>query len=237
MDGSTTKKTINTGDLVPNVSIGARKDLTDRRWRRLEPLLPCGERRGRPPKWSRRQQVDGIRWRTRVGAPWRDVPERYGHRQSVYHLFRRWQRAGIWAFIWAKPMAFADAAGLIVWSVSVDSTIKPCPPARRRCPPRCRRAGRTAGRRATRSRAGALARWPDHQDPPSVRAGPQTDGGSGHRRSARRQPAVPAGAVRVARSGRGGRAPVRTGFWPTRPIPPRPTALICAVVGSRPPFR
>ncbi|MEV2226928.1 transposase [Nocardia vinacea] len=42
------------------------------------PLLPRGKKAGRPPKWSKRQIIDGIRWRTRVGAPWRDVPDRYG---------------------------------------------------------------------------------------------------------------------------------------------------------------
>ncbi|WP_370464075.1 transposase [Micromonospora sp. AP08] len=59
----------------------------------LEPLLPrpCGS--GGPPKWSRRQLIDGIRWRTRVGSPWRDVPALYGPWQTVYGLFRRWQRA------------------------------------------------------------------------------------------------------------------------------------------------
>jgi transposase len=67
--------------------------------------------------------MDGIRWRVRVGAPWRDVPERYGHWQSVYGLFRCWQRAGVWPLVWAKLMAFAETAGLIGWSVSVDSTI------------------------------------------------------------------------------------------------------------------
>lgn len=67
--------------------------------------------------------MDGIRWRVRVGAPWRDVPERYGHWQSVYGLFRCWQRAGIWPLVWAKLMAFAEAGGLIGWSVSVDSTV------------------------------------------------------------------------------------------------------------------
>ncbi|WP_408626651.1 transposase [Actinopolyspora erythraea] len=34
---------------------------------------------GRRPTWTRRQLLDGIRWRVRDGAPWRDVPERYGH--------------------------------------------------------------------------------------------------------------------------------------------------------------
>jgi transposase len=108
---------------VARLSIGARKDLTDRQWGVLEPLLPRPKRPGRPPKWTRRQLVDGIRWRVRAGAPWRDVPERYGHWQSVYGLFRCWQRVGVWPLIWAKLMAFADAAGLIGWSVSVDSTV------------------------------------------------------------------------------------------------------------------
>ncbi|MBA9003454.1 IS5 family transposase [Thermomonospora cellulosilytica] len=112
---------------MARVSITARRDLTDRQWRVLQRvlgrLLPRDGRLGRPAKWTRRQLLDGIRWRTRVGAPWRDVPERYGHWQSVYGLLRRWQREGIWPLIWAKLMAFADAAGLVGWSVSVDSTI------------------------------------------------------------------------------------------------------------------
>ncbi|MEV6297494.1 transposase [Streptomyces sp. NPDC051896] len=50
-------------------------DLTNSQWARLEPLLPQGIKRGRPPVWTRRQLIDGIQWRTRTGAPWREVPE------------------------------------------------------------------------------------------------------------------------------------------------------------------
>ncbi|MFF5782989.1 transposase [Streptomyces virginiae] len=56
----------------------ARGDLTDAQWARLEPLLPVGGKPGRLRLWTRRQLIDGIRWRTRAGTPWRDVPERYG---------------------------------------------------------------------------------------------------------------------------------------------------------------
>ncbi len=52
-------------------------------WAVLEPLLPVGEKPGRPPKWAKRQLIDGIRSRTRTDAPWRDVPERYGKRETV----------------------------------------------------------------------------------------------------------------------------------------------------------
>ncbi|MFE3215188.1 transposase [Streptomyces antimycoticus] len=55
-----------------------RHDLTNAQWAKLEPLLPAGKKSGRPPVHTKRQLIDGIRWRARAGAPWRDVPERYG---------------------------------------------------------------------------------------------------------------------------------------------------------------
>ena len=108
---------------MDTIAVTARADLTDAQWAVLESLLPKGKKPGRPPKWSKRQLIDGIRWRTRVGSPWRDVPAQYGPWQTVYGLFRRWQRDGTWARIWTGLQALADAAGLITWDVSVDSTI------------------------------------------------------------------------------------------------------------------
>ncbi|MFC5958038.1 IS5 family transposase [Streptomyces pratens] len=100
-----------------------RHDLTNAQWAKLEPLLPVGRKPGRPPVHTERQLIDGIRWRTRAGAPWRDVPERYGPWETVYGLFRRWQRDGTWHRIFEQLQARADAEGLIDWDVSVDSTI------------------------------------------------------------------------------------------------------------------
>jgi hypothetical protein len=57
----------------------------------LEPLLLVGKKPGRPSTWTRRQLIDGIRWRIRAGTPWRDVPLVYGSWQAVYGLFRRWR--------------------------------------------------------------------------------------------------------------------------------------------------
>jgi transposase len=108
---------------VATLAVTRRFDLSDEQWARLEPLLPVPTKSGRPPKWTKRQLIDGIRWRVRVGAPWRDVPECYGSWQAVYALFRRWQRAGVWQQILTGLQARADAAGLITWDVSVDSTI------------------------------------------------------------------------------------------------------------------
>ncbi|WP_246258700.1 transposase, partial [Amycolatopsis anabasis] len=108
---------------MASVAVAGRADLSDARWAVLQPLLPVGKKPGRPPKWTKRQLIDGIRWRIRTGTPWRDVPAVYGPWQTVYGLFRRWQRAGIWQCILTALQAHADADGEIVWDVSVDSTI------------------------------------------------------------------------------------------------------------------
>ena len=108
---------------MDTIAVTRRFDLTDAQWAALEPALPgpCGL--GRPPKWSKRQLIDGIRWRTRVGSPWRDVPALYGPWQTVYGLFRQWQRDGTWLALLSVLQAVGDAAGRIAWDVSVDSTV------------------------------------------------------------------------------------------------------------------
>lgn len=101
----------------------ARHDLTDLQWAVLERLLPQGKKPGRPALHSKRRLIDGIRWRTRAGVPWRDVPPFYGPWQCVYWLYRRWQLDGVWSVILTALQTRADAAGLITWDVSVDSTV------------------------------------------------------------------------------------------------------------------
>lgn len=71
-----------------------RYDLTDFEWSVIEPLLPM-DRRGPKPK-NNRQILNGIFWILRAGAPWRDLPERYGPYTTAYNRFNRWRKAGIW---------------------------------------------------------------------------------------------------------------------------------------------
>ncbi|MFE7246186.1 transposase [Streptomyces sp. NPDC057580] len=100
------------------ITVLGRGDLTDEQWTVLEPLLPKVTRVGRPPVWSRRQLIDGIRFRVRTGVPWRDVPVEYGPWGRVYDLFRRWQRNGIWQRILTRLQSLADAKGVITWDLS-----------------------------------------------------------------------------------------------------------------------
>jgi transposase len=74
-----------------------RGELTDRQWTQLAPLLPP-ERPKKPghPWQPHRQVLNGILWRLRTGAPWRDVPARYGPWQTCYDRYVRWQHQGLW---------------------------------------------------------------------------------------------------------------------------------------------
>ncbi len=62
-------------------------------------------------------------WKYRTGAPWRDVPERFGKWNSIYKRFNRWAEDGTWENVLAEVQKQADAAGKIDWVVSIDSTI------------------------------------------------------------------------------------------------------------------
>jgi transposase len=101
-----------------------RTELTDIQWERLQPLLPPQKpQTGRPNK-SHRTIINGILWILRTGAPWRDLPERYGSWKTVSSRFYRWQSAGIWQRILEKLQQRADGGGKLDWSLHyVDSTV------------------------------------------------------------------------------------------------------------------
>ena len=73
-----------------------RYELTDEEWNRIAPLLPPENtgKQGRPRK-DNRIILNGMVWLARSGAPWRDLPERYGSLQTVYSCFRKWIDVGI----------------------------------------------------------------------------------------------------------------------------------------------
>ena len=102
----------------------SRNELTEAQWARLQPLLPPQKAwTGRPAK-DHRLVLNGILWIHRTGAPWRDLPDRYGPWQTVATRFYRWRAAGIWDALLAALQQRADAAGRLDWAVHyVDATI------------------------------------------------------------------------------------------------------------------
>lgn len=75
-------------------------DLTDAEWAILEPLVPAVKsgtaKGGRPPKYDRRQIINGIFYLLRNGVSWRNLPHDLPPWRSVYEYFRQWRENGAW---------------------------------------------------------------------------------------------------------------------------------------------
>jgi transposase len=100
----------------------SRTDLSERQWLQLEPHLPGDPCRGHAYV-DHRRVLNGILWRLKTGAPWRDVPARYGPWQTCYDRFVRWSRNGTWQRILKLLQAKADASGQIDWEgAALDAT-------------------------------------------------------------------------------------------------------------------
>ena len=98
-----------------------RFDLTDAEWRVIEPLLPPhGLGRTRVDD---RRVLDAIFYILRTGAPWRDLPERFGNWNTIYKNFNRWAAQGVWERVLERTQSMAQQAGELDWVASIDSTI------------------------------------------------------------------------------------------------------------------
>lgn len=100
-----------------------RHALRDDQWRIVQPLLPAHHGPGRPPK-DQRLVLDGILWILGTGAPWRDLPERFGPWKTVYERFRAWTRIGVFDAVLSALESCRHADGGIDWQLfAIDSTI------------------------------------------------------------------------------------------------------------------
>lgn len=95
-----------------------RYEISDEEWERLEKYFPARElgQMGRPRN-DDRQMLNGIIWIVRSGAPWRDVPERYGSWNTVYSRFVQWEKTGLFQKILDELGEEADLQEL-----SIDSS-------------------------------------------------------------------------------------------------------------------
>jgi transposase len=96
-----------------------RYELTDEEWAKLEPLLPAERGHWGRPRISNRQVLNGMFWILRSGAPWRDLPERYGPWKTVYNRFNRWAKAGVFETVFQTLVAHEP----IDETLMIDSTI------------------------------------------------------------------------------------------------------------------
>ena len=95
-----------------------------RGWRR------CSRHNGRrgstggKPCVDHRRVINGLLWLDRTGAPWRDIPARYGPWSTIASRFYRWRAQGRWQRILDTLQQDADAQGTLDWETHyVDGTV------------------------------------------------------------------------------------------------------------------
>jgi transposase len=67
--------------------------------------------------------LNGILWVLRTGAPWRDLPERYGKWTTIYSRFQRWRKSGTWERMFAKLQTALARENNVDWEIHfLDST-------------------------------------------------------------------------------------------------------------------
>lgn len=95
-----------------------RYALSDEQWEKIRDLLPgrdgCRGRSGQ----DNRLFIDAVLWILRSGAPWRDLPERYGDWKNTHHRFSRWAKSKVWEQIFQVLTKDVDNEYLMI-----DSTI------------------------------------------------------------------------------------------------------------------
>ena len=94
-----------------------RHEIADDDWKRIEDFLPG--RAGDPgvTAMDNRLFVNAVLWIAKTGAPWRDLPERFGPWNSAWKRFDRWAKKGVWRRVFE---ALQDPD--LEWAI-IDSTV------------------------------------------------------------------------------------------------------------------
>lgn len=101
--------------------MGRRYEIGDEEWERVKDMLPGREGQAGGIAEDNRLFLNGVIWIAKSGAPWRDLPERYGKWNSVWRRFRRWALSGRWEKIFRELSVDADVEELLIDSTAVKA--------------------------------------------------------------------------------------------------------------------
>jgi transposase len=92
-----------------------RYELSDEQFALIEPFFPKAGPAGGHPWSDHRPILNGLFWKLHSGAPWRDIPERYGPWSTIYDRYRTWCQEGRFACILVTLRQTLDHHGLLDW--------------------------------------------------------------------------------------------------------------------------
>src|SRR5262245_40372932 len=73
-----------------------RHELTDQQWEQISPHLPGQKHHPGRTAEDNRLFVNAVFWIAKTGAPWRDLPERFGNWNSIFQRYNRWCKRRVW---------------------------------------------------------------------------------------------------------------------------------------------
>jgi len=92
----------------------SRELLRDDQWERIQELLPGKKTDCGVTARNNRFFIEAVLWIARTGAPWRDLPDSFGHWHRVYVRYNRWAKKGIWERVFETFSGDADLEYLMV---------------------------------------------------------------------------------------------------------------------------
>ena len=91
-----------------------RHELTDRQYDKIKDFLPGREETVGVTAQDNRLFVNAVIWIFKTGAPWRDLPERFGKWSSIHKRFTRWSKSGVFDKIFRILSEDADMEFLLM---------------------------------------------------------------------------------------------------------------------------
>jgi transposase len=95
-------------------SVIREKELNDRLWVRVRPLLPAytPSPKGGRPRADDRACFEAIVYVLRNGLRWRDLPERFPSAATCWRRHAEWTGDGVWEDVWRAVLDELAEAGL-----------------------------------------------------------------------------------------------------------------------------
>lgn len=104
------------------------RELNDRLWERVKPLLPppVPKPRGGRPRADDRACFEGVVYVLRNGLRWNDMPDRFPSGPTCWRRHAEWTGDGVWEAVWRAALdELAEVGRLDPSELALDCTFAP----------------------------------------------------------------------------------------------------------------
>ena len=106
----------------------AWRQLTEAQWDRVRVVLPPVKpsRKGGRPRADDRRCFEGILWILWTGAPWSELPRRYGSPTTCWRRLKQWEESGVLLALWRTLLKTLNDRQKLRWNECfIDGSFAP----------------------------------------------------------------------------------------------------------------